>query len=596
MKKVQEALILSADTFLSEKNLSVAIICYTKALSYGMPKEEAIRVLNNLGVAYKQNGQTKEAINVFLKGINTDATYGAFYTNLASLYRLLQRYQEALNCLVMAVEKTNTIRSYSELSEFLRFLKKPQEAVNVALSAVEKFPKSYEAHLTLGNLFSSYKVYDKAIKPYSEAILIDENRTEAYNNIGIAYKELGQNEAAFEAYEKALKLNPNDSASHNNFGNLLRNMGDFEAAISHLEKSIAINPNYADAYSNIGAIYKEQKEYEKAEPYYQKALSINKDHTNANFDMSLIELSRGNYAKGWRLYEHRLKMAELISKTYRFTTPMWQGDSLDGKTIVLQNEQGFGDNIMFIRYAYLFMEMGARVIVRTRPHLVELFKSLKGVVEVCSEEEEMPKHDCYIPLLSSPHYFKTMLSNIPSSFPYLHTEKAETSLLPQSKKGELKVGIVWSNSRTSKDFKNRYIGLSSFKPLFELENIAWYSLQEGEDASQIKKEGLEGKIVDLSDKLTDFKTTAMIVQELDLVITPDTAVAHLCGALNKSAWVVVPNPSDWKWLQEGSKSPWYESLRVFRQERGKEWAEPVLEIKEELIIFAKNNIKEENNV
>ena len=243
MKKVQEALILSADTFLSEKNLSVAIICYTKALSYGMPKAEAIRVLNNLGVAYKQNGQIKEAINVFLKGINADATYGAFYTNLASLYRLLQRYQEALNCLVMAVEKTNTIRSYSELSEFLRFLKKPQEAINVALSAVGKFPKSYEAHLTLGNLFSSYKVYDKAIKPYSEAILIDENRTEAYNNIGIAYKELGQNEAAFEAYEKALKLNPNDSASHNNFGNLLRNMGDFEAAISHLEKSIAINPN-----------------------------------------------------------------------------------------------------------------------------------------------------------------------------------------------------------------------------------------------------------------------------------------------------------------------------------------------------------------
>ena len=583
------SLILSGDTFFKDSELSPAISCYRKALSYPLEKQMAIKVLNNLGVAYKRQGSFENAIAVFQKGIETDASYGAFYSNLSAVYRLQKRYQEAFDILIKTVNLHHHLHDYIALIEFLKFLKKPQEALRIANDAVKQFPEEYEAYLTLGNLFASFKAYDKTIEPYRKAILLSPERTQAYNNIGVAYKELGYNEESLVAYKKALALNPKDPAAYNNLGNLLRNMGDLKGAVEHLKCSISLNPNYADAYSNIGAVYKEAKEYQAAIPYYQQALILSPEHTNANFDMALMELTFGDYENGWKRYEHRLKMSELIAKIHLYKTPIWRGEALQDKILLLQNEQGFGDNIMFIRYASLFVEMGARVIVRTMPELINLFASVDGVEAVYSEEEAIPVHDYYLPLLSAPFYFKTVLETIPRVFPYLQVKHQPLELSLDQER--LKIGLVWSSSRTNKDFNNKYIGLSNFKSLLDIPNIAWYSLQVGEDALEIKKQGLEDNIVDLSSYLIDFSATANIIQELDLVITMDTAVAHLCGALHKEAWVLVPKPADWRWMQDGDKTPWYESLILFRQEEKGDWALPIEAIKKRLKSFLPHSQK-----
>ena len=358
-------------------------------------------------------------------------------------------------------------------------------------------------------------------------------------------------------------------------------MNDFEGAIKHLERSIALNPSYGDAYSNLGAVYKEKKEYEKAQKFYHKALSFNPKHINANFDLSLIELSKGNYDIGWKRYEYRLGMDELISKLYRFTTPIWQGEALEGKRIILQNEQGYGDNIMFIRYVPQFIALGAKVILRTRPELVELFKNIPNIEAVYSEEDAIKDHDYHFPLLSSPLRFKTTLENIPNNFPYLHT-KSVSNLIEKEPKEIVKIGLVWSSSKTNKDFKNKYLGLEYFKSLFKLKDTKWYSLQVGEDAKEIISLNLQNSIVDLSAHLIDFSVTASIINALDLVITTDTSVAHLCGAMNKQAWVLVPKPSDWRWMQEGSSTPWYKSLRLFRQNERGSWNSVIAEIENSL--------------
>ncbi len=554
----------------------------SECLKY-LPQNAAMH--NNLAIAYKRAGLLEESKKLLLRAVSIIPKYPFFYTNLASIAKMQKDSKAAALYLQKAVAlKPDDITARINLIESLKDIRELNAALAVANETVKIFPNSYDAQLALGNFFASLKAYDKAIEPYKRAIDIDGSKTQAYNNIGVSYKEIGENEQALKAYEKVLSINPDDPATHNNMGNLLRNIGRIEDALSHLQKSIEINPKYPDAYSNIGAIYKEQKDYEKAIAFYQKAIELEPHHTNANFDVSLIKLSEGDYKEGWEKYEYRLKMAELIAKTYRYKTPLWQGESLDGKTIILQNEQGYGDNIMFARYVKNFKDLGATVLMRTRDSLVELFRSIDGIDGVYSEDADIPPHDFYLPLLSSPKMFGTTIDNIPQNLLYVSASKPFSQKFDSKK---LNVGLVWSSSRTNKDFKNKYLGLEALKSLFDLKNVIFYSLQVGDDADEIKKLGLENKIRDLSKELDNFSKTASAIEALDIVVTMDTAVAHLCGAMNKKAFVLVPRPADWRWMQDGDSTPWYPSLKLFRQSKKGEWNLPVAEVKKALARLTK---------
>lgn len=582
-------LINSGDIFLADLQDKEASICYLKALSFNPQGLLLLRTYNNLGVAYKRMGRLEDAELIFKQGIALDPTYSSFYSNLASLYKLINKRMAIIENLEKAVSLGCGISDYLTLSELYKKEKNYKKALDIALLVVQRFPNEYEAHLHLGNIFAFLKSFNNACNPYLRAIEISPEKSQAYNNIGVAYKELGENEKALSAYQKVLQLNPNDPAVHNNLGNLMRNLNDMQSAIYHLERSIELNPNYADAYSNLGAVYKESKNFEMAVECYHKALRLSPMHTNANFDLSLIELSNGDYERGWARYEHRLKMAELLAKTQVYQKPLWKGEPLKGKTIILQNEQGFGDNIMFIRYASQLADIGANVIIRTRLQLVELFKSVKGVVDVIVEDAALPEYDFYLPLLSCPQRFNTTLLSIPSQFPYLSTNENIPILLDKKK---LNIGISWSGSHTNKGHKDRYIGLESFRELFNLKDIVWYSLQVGDDSDQIVKLEFENKVIDRTELFTDFSKTAAFINKLDFVITGDTSIAHLCGALKKETFVLLSQPAEWRWLQNGTSSPWYDkSLRIVRQECRGDWYTPMMFIKDELKKYSKIHLK-----
>ena len=584
------SLIEAGDIFLRELDFKTAITCYAKALDYPLDANALRRVYTNLGVAYKREGLLEKAVAILERGIALDNSYTPFYSNLSSVLRLQKQYAKSAQMLWKTISMTHKLHDYITLVELLKLLKKPEEALGVANEIVKKFPNEYEAYLNLGNLFASWRLFQKAVEPYRRAIVLAPNKTQAYNNLGVVYKELGRNEEALFAYQKVLELNPNDSAALNNLGNLRRNMGDTTGAIADLKRSITLNPNYADAYSNLGAIYKENKEFDRAMFYYQKALALNPEHTNAQFDIALMELSKGHYESGWSGYEYRLKMNELLAKTDVYTSPLWRGESLQNKTIILQTEQGFGDTIMFIRYAPYFKELGAKIIVRTRLELMALFRSIQEVDEIICEEDPLPEHDFYLPLLSCPQRFKTVLQTIPRKFPYLGSPKNGLSFERKS----LHVGITWSGSPTNRGHKDRYVGLKILSQLFDIDHISWYSLQIGADSHEIQSFNLHDTIIDKTELLTDFAQTAAFIEALDLVISVDTSVAHLSGALNKKTFVLLSKPAEWRWMQEGETTPWYESLLLFRQEIRGDWQKPILQIKEKLRELTKAYISDQS--
>ena len=584
------SLIEAGDIFLRELDFKMAINCYAKALDYPLDANALRRVYTNLGVAYKREGLLEKAVAILERGIALDSSYTPFYSNLSSVLRLQKQYAKSAQMLWKTISMTHKLHDYITLVELLKLLKKPEEALGVANEIVKKFPNEYEAYLNLGNLFASWRLFQKAVEPYRRAIVLAPNKTQAYNNLGVVYKELGRNEEALFAYQKVLELNPNDSAALNNLGNLRRNMGDTTGAIAALKRSITLNPNYADAYSNLGALYKENKEFDRAMFYYQKALALNPEHTNAQFDIALMELSKGHYESGWSGYEYRLKMNELLAKTDVYTSPLWQGESLQNKTIILQTEQGFGDTIMFIRYAPYFKELGAKIIVRTRLELMALFRSIQEVDEIICEEDPLPEHDFYLPLLSCPQRFKTVLQTIPRKFPYLGSPKNGLSFERKS----LHVGITWSGSPTNRGHKDRYVGLKILSQLFDIDHISWYSLQIGADSHEIQSFNLHDTIIDKTELLTDFAQTAAFIEALDLVISVDTSVAHLSGALNKKTFVLLSKPAEWRWMQEGETTPWYESLLLFRQEIRGDWQKPILQIKEKLRELTKAYISDQS--
>ena len=584
------SLIEAGDIFLRELDFKTAITCYAKALDYPLDANALRRVYTNLGVAYKREGLLEKAVAILERGIALDNSYTPFYSNLSSVLRLQKQYAKSAQMLWKTISMTHKLHDYITLVELLKLLKKPEEALGVANEIVKKFPNEYEAYLNLGNLFASWRLFQKAVEPYRRAIVLAPDKTQAYNNLGVVYKELGRNEEALFAYQKVLELNPNDSAALNNLGNLRRNMGDTTGAIAALKCSITLNPNYADAYSNLGAIYKENKEFDRAMFYYQKALALNPEHTNAQFDIALMELSKGHYESGWSGYEYRLKMNELLAKTDVYTSPLWRGESLQNKTIILQTEQGFGDTIMFIRYAPYFRELGAKIIVRTRLELVALFRSIQEVDEIICEEDPLPEHDFYLPLLSCPQRFKTVLQTIPRKFPYLGSPKNGLSFERKS----LHVGITWSGSPTNRGHKDRYVGLKILSQLFDIDHISWYSLQIGADSHEIQSFNLHDTIIDKTELLTDFAQTAAFIEALDLVISVDTSVAHLSGALNKKTFVLLSKPAEWRWMQEGETTPWYESLLLFRQEIRGDWQKPILQIKEKLRELTKAYISDQS--
>jgi hypothetical protein len=357
-----------------------------------------------------------------------------------------------------------------------------------------------------------------------------------------------------------------------------------EAALKLFRKARAINPNSAEVYNNFGNAYTAQNKLGKAVEQYRKAIKLNPNLADAHMNLGMALLKLGELAEGFKEFDWRWQTR--LFTPFIPPKPRWDGSPMPDKTLLVHTEQGAGDTIQFIRYLPLVSERVGKVLLIAPAPLQALLATAEGVDEIRGAGD-IPAiaFDAYIPMMTLGNVFQTTLETIPSSIPYLQPPHAwpgpETFATDQ-----LKVGIAWAGSPTQGNDRNRSTTLATFEPLFDLPGIAWYSLQVGEQASELHTHEGGLPLTDLSPHLESWGDTAAAIHELDLVISVDTAVVHLAGALGKPAWVLLCHAPDWRWMLERNDSPWYRQVRLFRQSKPKDWASVVAEVSAALSSFA----------
>ncbi len=411
---------------------------------------------------------------------------------------------------------------------------------------------------------------EEAARIYGQALILNPNFPDIYNNLGVALRALGKLEAAAACYQRSLALNPNHGGAYTNLGNVLRGLGRLDVAAASHRRAVELSPDSADAHCNLGLALRDLGQTDEALQCFAKTLELNPDHPDCHWDRSLALLQQGDLKKGFAEYEWRWKLGS--NPPRGFAQPQWDGAELKGKTILLHHEQGFGDMIQFARYIPMVKEKGGTIIVEAQRQLSRLFSTIDGVGQVVNRGSDLPKFDVYAPMMSLGHIFGTTLDTVPAAVPYLKAPDTFAQQLPATMGKLLKVGIAWAGRPTHKNDANRSCSFSHFTELLGLADVAFYSLQIGPAVADIAEFGCEAFVTELGGKMGDFADTAAVVQQLDLVITVDTAVAHLAGALAKPVWVAVPYPGDWRWMLDREDSPWYPSLRLFRQPGPGDWA------------------------
>jgi tetratricopeptide (TPR) repeat protein len=438
-----------------------------------------------------------------------------------------------------------------------------------------------------GIAFQDKGQIDEAIKCYQKAIELNKNSASAFYNLGVAFQEKGQIDKAILYYEIAIGQNQGFSEAHYNLGIAYKEKNLFDEAIICFRRVLQLKPDNAAAYYNFGNIFVAKGQFNDALQYYQKAIEINPNYAEANWNIALINLLLGNFKEGWKGYEWRWELKDVVDKR-QFSQPLWDGSDIKEQTVLLYAEQGFGDTIQFIRYAPLVTQRGAKVIVECQKELLPLLQNVEGIHRIIEHGEELPDFDLHCPILSLPGIFGTTLTNIPAIIPYI---PADPSLIQEwhnkiaSNNSQYNVGLVWSGDPSFKDSHLKSCSLKSFSPLAQAVNITFYSLQKGDASGQAINipEGM--KLIDYTDKINDFSDTAAIIKNLDLIISIDTAVAHLAGALGKPVWTLLPFIPDWRWMLNRNDSPWYPTMRLFRQPSRGDWASVIAVITKELPLF-----------
>lgn len=409
---------------------------------------------------------------------------------------------------------------------------------------------------------------DDAVRGYGRALMLNPRIADAYNNLGVALRAQGKYAASVASYRRSLALKPGNPGVYSNMGNALRELGRVEESRVAHERAVAMAPESAEAVYNLGLVFRDLNDLEQAIGCFDRAIKLRPDHVEAHWDRALILLHMGRLEDGFREYEWRWRLDQ--SQPRNFEQPQWDGSDLTGRTILVHQEQGFGDMIQFARYLPQLKEKGATVVVECQAELARLFTMMGAVDKVVIQGGAEPAFDTYLPMLSLPRVLGTTLDTVPARVPYL-TPPEIHGLHLAAPAGHLKVGISWAGKPSHRNDRNRSVGLDRFIDLAGEAGMSFFSLQKGPSAEQLTELSCDALIEDVSLKVQDFADTAVVLSQLDLVITVDTAIAHLAGAMGRQVWVALPFAPDWRWMQDRDDSPWYPTMRLVRQQRPGDW-------------------------
>ncbi|NVO16642.1 MAG: tetratricopeptide repeat protein [Rhodoplanes sp.] len=466
---------------------------------------------------------------------------------------------------------------------------KLDEAIGAYASAVALAPLHAGEWLAEANFGMARVLRDRgddgaAAAALKQAIALRPDWSNAHSSLGMVLKDLGRLDDALRCHRRALEIDPRNPAALTNLGTALHACDAFDAAIAAHREAIAIAPDRVEPYSNLARVLHDLGRLDEERSLHEQAVACDPTNATARFNRATAMLLDGDLAGGFAEYEWRRKRGVLSAAMRRFEEPEWQGEPLAGRTILLHAEQGLGDTLQFVRFVPAVAADAAAVVLQVQAPLVALLAQAFPGVRVIVAGEAAPPFDWHLPLMSLPFRLGTTLATLPADVPYLFPASRKLAAWRErfAARPGLKVGLVWAGNPKHRFDQRRSIPLAALLPHLPQEGVALYSLQKDPRPKDRASLAERPDIVDLSDALGDFSDTAAAVAALDLVVTVDSAVAHLAGALARPTWLLTPHALDWRWLRDRADSPWYPTMRLIRQSRARDWSDVLARLDEGL--------------
>ncbi len=606
-------------------NMDDAEALYNKILTADPRNSDALHLL---GLIAYQSGDNQMAVEYIEKAIAGNASMPHYHNNLGNAFFNSGQNDRAILCFREALcLKPAYVEALNNLGNALRKKGDNNEATDQYVKAIQLAPDYYPAINNLANLLKDKGMLDEALIHYKRAVTLRPELAEAYYNFGNALNELDNPNDAETQYRKALSIKPDFTEVHSNLGNILKKRGKYDDAVKHYNTAIHHNPDFAEAYNNLSDVYRILGKYDQAlelchisiqiKPdfnsayvnlgniylaqgnftasleQYQKAIEIRPEYPDAHYNKGLVLLMKGEFREGWEEYGWRFKSKEIADQiNYReLGIPVWDGTPLNGRTILIESEQGIGDQIQFARYIPLMKKMGGRVVFECQKELIPLFESYKDIdrlVEKPYKSDCVENIDVCVKLLNLPGIFDASLDNILADVPYLKTGNVSVDKLEDRFNiATFKIGIVWAGNPNHGNDRNRSCKLTDFNVLSSIPEVELFSLQKRGINENDERQLSAMQVTDLGKELYDFNDTASIIEKLDLVISVDTSVAHLAGALGRPVWTLLPFIPDWRWMLDREDTPWYPTMKLFRQRVPGSWEEVFERVAVELINYVK---------
>jgi Flp pilus assembly protein TadD len=473
---------------------------------------------------------------------------------------------------------------YNDLALALSRMGEQDAAIAGFRTAIHLKPSGHAAHNNLGAELRRKGQFAEAVAYFGRALTLHSGYVEAYNNLGCVLHLLGKPDLALGPLEKAVALSPRTPDIHNNLGMAYYDQDRLEDAKGCFLAALAINPDCSGAHNNLGMVLQRMGRPDLAVRAYRDAIRLDPEATEAPNNLAMALLLQGNYAEGWRAHEKRWLSRHHRLGVRGFPQPMWNGEP-EPKRLLIYADQGLGDTLQFCRYLPL-IDRRHEIVFEVDAPLVDLMRQLSGVDTVVARGAPLPDFDAHCPIMSLPLVFKTTLDNIPNQTPYLRADPAKVSgwaTRMRPAKG-LRVGLVWAGgARLGQPEleplnRRRSMSLATLAPLAQARGVNFVSLQKGPPAAEAKAPPLGMAVFDFTNDLHDFTHTAALVETLDLVISVDTAVAHLAAAMGKPVWLLNRHDTCWRWMLNRDDSPWYPTLRLFRQPAAGDWGSVAMDV------------------
>ncbi|MCF7976360.1 MAG: tetratricopeptide repeat protein [Phycisphaerae bacterium] len=567
---------------------------------------------NTLGIAYDTLGQKEQALHAFRQAVTLKPDHAEAYHNMGVSLLSLHQYDAAIEqCRKAMTLNPQLVKAYVTLARCFQAQGDRRQAIHYFEQAVQIDADLLEAYVELAHLYQGQEQLECAATALQRIVQIGPASAEVHTRLGMILRQLGQDREARQHYMEALRLKPGLAEAHNNLGNLLNQHGLYQEALHHYEqatqanahyaesfnnlaatlihlnrladavthchKAITLKPAYAEAHNTLASAYMKQGRYQEAKDKFMHTLALNPEYAEAHSNLGMIHLVLGEFDAGWREYEWRLK-SPVFRQRYTCKQPRWDGTPFPGKTLLVHYEQGMGDSMQFIRYLPKVKALGGTVLYQDRPPLKTLFQKYPGIDRfICLGDTDMPQFDMQASVMSLPFLLGTQEHNIPATSVYLKAEVEKIKRMQAYiQSHDFNVGIVWAGSKVHKNNRNRSCDPALFRSLAQCPGIGLYGLQRPDSEPAAPDCLADLLVTNLGEHFQDFSDTAGAIAHMDLILSVDTSVLHLACAMGKPTWALLPYVPDWRWMLDRTDSPWYPTLRLFRQSRPGQW-QPVFD-------------------